>query len=141
MTLAFTGSLSVFAVRTGTSPDVYTTIGEVVSITDLGAESSQIEATHLLSTAKEYVYDLPDGTVLTVTCNLIPTDTGQVAIAAAAAARTTKTFKYTLPSGGGSKFKIFDGLVLSDITGQVSPSGVQQQIFRIKVSGAISAWA
>jgi Lambda phage tail tube protein, TTP len=138
MTLAFSGSQSLIKLRTSVSPDVYTTIGEVVNFGPFGAASQQIEATHLLSTAKEYIYDLADGTTVTITCNMIPTDTAQVALKAAHDARTTKSFKYTLPAGGGSLTYSFDGLVLSWDVPTVTPSGVTQVQFNVKISGAIT---
>lgn len=140
MTQAFTGSQSIFAVRTATSPDTYTTIGEVVNVGDLGQSIGRIEATHLLSTAKEYKPDLPDGQEMTVTCNLIPTDTGQAALSTAFAAGTTKAFKYTTPSGGGPKYKTFDGIVVGESIPTTTPNGIVQVVYRIQITGAISAW-
>lgn len=137
-TSAFIGSQSLLRIGSGASPDVYTTIGEVVSFGELGQKNDLVEVTHLLSTAKEYIYGLPDGSELTVVCNYLPTNAQQVAALAAQAAKTTKNFNYVMPSGGGSLQFTFAALVIGWGLPEVTPNTPVRLSLTLKISGAIT---
>lgn len=140
-TLAFLGSQTLLKMGDGASPEVFTTIGEVVSIDPLAQSKDLVEVTHMLSTAKEYIGGLTDGQEIGFTCNLLPTNTQQVALLAAAAATSAaKNFKYVLPAGGGSLTASFAALVMGSSVGPTTPNTATQVTFRVKVTGAISAF-
>lgn len=61
------------------SPEV--AIGEVVSFGDIGGDAPLTDATHLKSTAREYITGaLQDNDEITITCNFVEGDAGQEAI-------------------------------------------------------------
>ena len=62
-----------------------------------GGETGQVEVTHLRSTAKEFLADLPDNGEVTFPVNLVPSDPGQRAAYAARLAQTSPTFSIEFP--------------------------------------------
>ncbi len=141
-TSAFLGSQTLLKLGDGASPEVFTTIGEVVNISPIAQKKDLVEVTHLLSTAKEFIGGLSDGQEITVVCNLLPTNTQQVAMLTAAASITSaKNFKYVLPTGGGSLTSSFAALVLSSSVGPTTPNTATQVTFGLKITGAISSFA
>lgn len=137
-TSAFKGSQTLFKIGDAASPEVFTTIGEVVSIGALGQKNDLIEVTHMLSTAKEYIGGLPDGVEIAVMCNYLPTNAQQVAAIAKVAAGTTANFKYVMPSGGGSLTFSFAALVLGWQVGPATPNEATHLELTLKVSGSIT---
>jgi len=137
-TTAFKGSLSQFKIGDGASPEVFSTVYEVVSFGELGQDNDLIEATHLQSTAKEYIGGLPDGIEVPVVVNYKPTDTTHAALIAATVAGTAKNFKLTLPSGGGSLTFSFSGIVKGWRAGPIAPNEVVHASFTLKLTGAIT---
>ncbi len=141
-TSAFLGSQTLLKLGDGASPEVFTTIGEVVSIGPLAQKKDLVEVTHLLSTAKEFIGGLSDGQEISVVCNFLPTNTQQLALIAAAASVTAaKNFKYVLPSGGGALTSAFSAIVLSSSVGPTTPNTATQVTFGLKISGPISTFA
>jgi hypothetical protein len=141
-TSAFLGSQTLLKVGDAASPEVFTTIGEVVSIGPIAQKKDLIEVTHMLSTAKEFIGGLSDGQEIEIVCNFLPTNTQQVALITAAASITAaKNFKYVLPTGGGSLTSSFSALVLSSSVGPTTPNTATQVSFGLKVTGAITAFA
>ena len=137
-TVAFKGAQTLIQLGDGASPEVFTTIGEVVSFGALGQRNDLIEVTHLLSTAKEYIGGLPDGVEIPVVCNYIPTNTQQVAMIAKVASGLSANFKYKLPSGGGSLTFSFAALVLGWNLPETTPNTATHVEFTLKITGSIS---
>lgn len=136
-TLAFLGSQSLLQLGNGASPEVFTTIAEVTSIGDFGQENDLIEATHMQSTAKEYIYGLSDGVELPVVVNYIPANAQHVAALAAQAAKTTKNFKLVMPTGGGSLTFSFAALIKGWKL-PFAPNEIVSLNLGLKISGAIT---
>ena len=125
----------------GSSPETFTTVGEVTSIGPLAQRKDLVEATHMLSTAKEYVGGLTDGQEIQLVCNNIPSDTPQQNLwTAAGTTSTAKNFKYVFPStaAGGSKTFSFAAVVLGSSIGATTPNGIVPITFSLKISGQIS---
>lgn len=80
----------------GGSPEVFTAIGEVVSIEGPGGEATIIDATHLQSTAKEKLIGLPDEGRVTLNVNLVPGDVGQIQLRNDRLNATKRNYKITL---------------------------------------------
>lgn len=80
----------------GGSPEVFTAIGEVVSIDGPGGEAAIIDATHLQSTAKEKLIGLPDEGRVSLGCNLVPGDAGQIQLRNDRLNATRRNYKITL---------------------------------------------
>jgi hypothetical protein len=138
-TQAFIGSQTLIQVGNAASPEVFSTIAEVVSFGGMGQRNDLIEATHLLSLAKEYVYGLADGLEITMSCNYVPNDTTQQTLLTAQANRITKNFKYIAPVGSSSPVKTFSfaALVIGWETGETTPNTITHLNFTLKFSGAI----
>lgn len=140
-TSAFPGSQTLLKMGDGNSPEVFTTIGEVVRIDPIAQKKESIEVTHMLSTAKEFIGGLTEGQEISFTCNFLPTNTQQVAlIAAAAAIAAAKNFKYVLPSGGGSLTASFAAVVTGSSVGPTTPNTATQVTFTVKISGPVTAF-
>lgn len=137
-TSAFIGSQTQLKIGDGASPEVFTLIGEVVSIGDFGQENDLVEATHFQSTAKEYLYGLPDGVELPVVANYLPTNAQQVATLAAQAAKTTKNFKLVLPTLGGGGLTFSFAALIKGWKVPMSPNEAMRMTFGLKISGAIT---
>lgn len=137
-TTAFKGSQTLLKIGDAASPEVFTTIGEVVSIGALGQQNDLIEVTHLESLAKEYIGGLPDGLEIAVVCNYKPTNAQQVALITAVTVGTSKNFKYTMPSGGGSLTFSFAALVLGWNIPSTTPNEAVHLEATLKITGAIT---
>ncbi len=138
MTTAFIGNQAQLKLGNAASPEVFTTVFEDVEIGEFGQENPLIKATHLLSTAEEYVYGLPDGMEFTVKANYAPTNASHVAMLAAQAAKTTCNMKYVLPPGGGSLTFSFAALIRKWVLGPANSENVFHVTFTLKISGAIT---
>jgi hypothetical protein len=66
------------------------TVGEVVSFTGPGGQANVIDVTSLESTRREKRMGIPDEGQFTCEVNLVPDDTGQVALRADRASRTLR---------------------------------------------------
>lgn len=138
-TVAFIGSQTLLKLGDGTSPEVFTTIGEVTNIGPLAQKKDLIEVTHMLSTAKEFIGGLSEGQEISIDCNYIPANVQQVALITAAASITAaKNFKYTLPASAGGLSFSFAALVLSSSIGPTTPNTATKLTIGLKVSGAIT---
>lgn len=138
-TSAFLGSQTLLKLGDGASPEVFTTIGEVVNIGPIAQRKDLVEVTHMLSTAKEFIGGLSDGQEIAITMNFLPTNTQQLALLTAAASITAaKNFKYTMPTGGGSLTFSFSALVLGTGVGPTTPNTATQLTAGLKITGAIT---
>ena len=82
------------------TPVAWTLVGEIKSINDLDSgETSEIEVTHVGSTAKEYILGLKDSGTMSLELNRIHGDAGQAAMVAARDAATARDFRIKLPGG------------------------------------------
>jgi hypothetical protein len=61
MTAAVLGAGSALKLGNGASPEVFTTIAEVLRCGPIGSTTPEVDVTNLDSTAKEYIGGLPDG--------------------------------------------------------------------------------
>jgi hypothetical protein len=113
-----------------------TEIGQVTSIEGFNGQSSEIDTTHLRSTAKEYLLGLQDFGTVTLNVLLASGDTGQAKLRSLKAAATIGTFSLTLSDGTIAAFR---GFVQSFSFGGVTPDGAVTGSVQIRVSGE-PAW-
>ena len=85
----------------------FAALGETSSIGEPSGEAADIDVTHLLSTAKEYLIGLPDNGNMQVGGNYVPTDTGQLVAIAAMDAQTPRWAKWVFSSGATWSIKVF----------------------------------
>jgi len=107
-TLAFdidTTGKTLTAANGTLTPVEWTAIGEVTDFSGPDGTATEIDTTHLLSDAKEYLMGLPDEGNFTLSINWEPTDVGQAAAIAARKARAEKNFKVTYSDDSTATFK------------------------------------
>lgn len=120
----------------GASPEVFTTILEEVSIANFGALSALIEATHLLSAAKEFLYSLAEGSEMTLTCNYVVTEITQINMISDQTNKVTRNFKLVFPTSPNKTFS-FAALVLGWNLPTITPNDPVHIVFTLKISGSI----
>lgn len=123
-----------FEIGNGNSPLTYTEVKEITSFSGFDGSAAEIDVTHLQSTAKEWLMGLQDFGNMSLDCNHLPDDVGQVAMRAAKASRDIQDFKITFSDTSTATFR---GYVLSNaISG-----GVDAKVdgnFNIRISGAVT---
>ena len=99
-----------------TTPD--TDVGEVISFSGLDGEANELDATHLLSTAREKLLGLQDYGNFSMEINKDYSDAGQLMLIAAQASGDIHKFLITLPD---ATTLAFDAIVknASALTGGV----------------------
>lgn len=117
--------------------DVFIDVGEVVSFSDLdGGSSAEIDVSHLLSEAKEYLLGLLDSGTFSMELNYIFGDAGQAEARAARRSRQKRNFQVILPNDESTTLK-FKGFVQSaPLSG-----GVDQKLastMTVRVSGLVT---
>jgi len=70
-TNAILGAGSSLRLGDGASPEVFTTIAEVLRCGAIGQSAGEIEVTHLSSTSKEYIGALPEGSTVEFSLNFV----------------------------------------------------------------------
>lgn len=85
---------------------VLTQLDELLSVTPPNPQIEEVEATHMGSTAREYIAGLQDFGEGTFSFNFIPHNATDVLIRAALADRVTRSFKIVLPIASGSTQEI-----------------------------------
>lgn len=103
MTIDAQGSTLEIDDTTQGTPDE--AIGKLVSFSGFDGEASELDATHLGSTAKEKRLGLQDFGSFSVEWRTDYADAGQTVVRAAAASRSVKTFRLTLPDGTTATFE------------------------------------
>jgi hypothetical protein len=134
-TTAILGSGTTLQRGDGASPEVFTTVYEVVTLTEIGQQNDLVEATHLLSTAKEYVYGLADGVEPTLTVNYKPTDPTHVGLNADQQNRVTRNFKLKLPTSPVLTFSF--AAIVRGWRLNFSSNEIIHETFTLKITGPI----
>lgn len=108
------------------TPATWTEIGEITDFSGPDGSASEIDVTHLQSTAKEFLMGLKDEGSYALSINWVPTDTGQEACRTARDSRAKKDFKVTYSD---SSTATFEGYIMA-----MSGGGAVDD----KVSGSIT---
>lgn len=103
MTIDAQGSTLEIDDATPGTPD--TAIGKLISFSGFDGEATELDATHLGSTAKEKRLGLQDFGSFSVEWRPDFTDAGQDLVRAAAASRAVKTLRLTLPDSTTATFQ------------------------------------
>jgi len=80
MTSAVLGANSYFKLSDAASPEVYTTVAEILTIGAVGSVASEVDVTNMDSTAMEYVSGLKDGASLEINFNYLASNTQHEAL-------------------------------------------------------------
>lgn len=114
---------------------VYVTIANVKGISGLGSgEASDIDITHLSSSAKEFAVGLKDEGTITLTLDYDPDDAGQTDLQTSVDNSAMCKFKITLPSTVGAF--TFSGTPKS-FSKEIAVDGVITSSVTIRTSGAV----
>jgi hypothetical protein len=139
MTSAVLGSGATLQLGSGASPQVYTTIAEVLRCGPIGSTNPEVDVTNLDSTAKEYIAGLADGNSLEFDVNWIAGNTQQTQLRTDQAAGNTVNLKMVWPTSPNTIAQ-FDLVLLSF---EISETSAESQVMA-SVSGRITgsiAWS
>lgn len=116
------------------SPGEYTAIGEITDFSGFDGKAAEIDVTHLLSTAKEFLMGLQDFGNFSIDVNYLPTDPGQVLLRAAKTSRDVQQFQMTLSDGSKATFSayVLSATVKGGVDAKVDGS------FDLRITGAVS---
>lgn len=123
----------------GASPEVYTKVGELYELSEVGAEKELVKMTHHDSPNRfqEYILGLADGSQITCAANFIKSDTGQAAIRTAFDAEGETSFRVIGPTGAQQETLDFGALVMSHNVDR--PLEDRQAFnFTLKITGPIT---
>ncbi len=95
MTVAVLGKGATLQLSNDASPEVYTTIGEVLRCGPIGSTNPEVDVTNLSSTAREYIAGLPDGNTVDFSVNWIAGNTQQSSLRTKQAAGGNANLKMT----------------------------------------------
>lgn len=125
-----------FLVQIGNSdsPLTYTDVGEVKTFTAFDGSATEIDITHLQSTAKEFLMGLQDNGNFNMDLNYLPADAGQVLVRAAKASRAIQDWKLTFSDNTTATFQGF--VTTAPRTGGVD--AVVDTSFVIRISGDVT---
>ncbi len=123
-----------FEIGNGNSPLTYTEVKEITSFDGFDGSASEIDVSHLQSTAKEFLMGLQDFGSFNLTCNHLPSDAGQELMRDAKASRDIQQFKVTFSD---TSTATFGGFVLSNaVSGGVD--GKVDGAFTVRISGSVT---
>lgn len=91
----------------GISPLVYTEVKEVTDFDGFDGEASEIDVTHSQSLAKEFLLGLQDFGNVSLDCNHLPADPGQVILRTAKGDRAKRQFRLTFSDATTASFLAF----------------------------------
>lgn len=135
MTSAVLGALTQFKLSDGASPEVYTTVAEVLSIGPVGSTAPEVDVTNLDSTAKEYIGGLADGNTVEIEMNWLVGNTQQAALRDGVG--TTKNIQIVWPDSPNTTAN-FAFVVLSFNRGETTPESQLTASVSGRISGAIT---
>jgi len=139
MTAAVLGSLATLKLGAGASPQVLTTIAEVLRVGPIGSTNPEVDVTNLDSTAKEYIAGLADGNTVEFDVNFIAGNTQQAALRTSQAAGSTAYFQMTWQTSPLFT-ATFDLVLLGFELGETTPEGQVSATISGRITGAI-VWA
>lgn len=133
MTAAVLGKNATLQLGSGASPQVYTTIAEVLRVGPIGSTNPEVNVTNLDSTAQEYIAGLADGNTVDFEFNWVAGNTQQQSLRTQQASGSTVNMKMVW-NVSPQTTAVFDLVLLDFEIGETTP---EQQITG-RVSGRIS---
>lgn len=137
MTAAVKGVGTLLQVGDGASPEVFTTLSEVTSLSGPSIAAEEIEVTNMDSPNgfKEYITGLKDGGTVDFDCNWIKS-TSQTQIRDDITAGTTRNYKITFQTSP-TTVALFTGLPLS-MAFSADPNSAVTASLSVRISGDIT---
>jgi predicted secreted protein len=137
MTAAVLGKGATLQLSDDASPEVFTTIAEVLRCGPIGATNPEVDVTNLDSTAKEYIAGLADGNTVDFDVNFIAGNTQQAALRSAQAAGQTKHLRMIWQTSPNTTAD-FQLVMLTFEMGETTPESQVMASFSGRISGAIT---
>lgn len=120
MTSAVLGKGADLDLGSGASPQVYTTIAEVLRCGPIGSTNPEVNVTNLDSTAQEYIAGLADGNTVEFEFNWVAGNTQQQQLRTDQAAGNTINLRMTWPNSPAT-IAVFDLVLLDFEMGETTP--------------------
>jgi len=139
MTSAVLGSGATLQLGSGASPQVYTTIAEVLRCGPIGSTNPEVDVTNLDSTAKEYIAGLADGNNVEFDVNFISGNTQQESLRTSQAAGSTVNLRMVWQTSPNTNAQ-FDLVLLGFQMGETSAESQVSATVSGRISGSI-AWS
>ena len=136
MTSAVLGSGATLQLGSGASPQVYTTVAEVLRCGPIGSTNPEVDVTNLDSTAKEYIAGLADGNTVEFDVNYIR-GTQQDSLRTSQAAGSTVNMKMVWPTSPNTT-AVFDLVLLQFEMGETTPDSQITASISGRISGSIT---
>lgn len=133
-TSAVLGKGSTLQLGSGASPQVYTTIAEVLRVGPIGSQNPEVDVTNLDSTAKEYIAGLADGAEVEFEFNWVAGNTQQQSLRSSTASGSTINLRMVWAQLSPNTTAQFDFVLKNFEMGETTP---EQQV-TARVSGRIS---
>ena len=137
MTAAVLGKGATLQLGSGASPQVLTTIAEVLRCGPIGSTNPEVDVTNLDSTAKEYIAGLADGNTVDFDVNWVAGNTQQEALRTAQAAGNTVYLKMVWQTSPLTN-AVFKLVILKFEIGETTPEQQVMASFSGRISGAIT---
>jgi hypothetical protein len=119
----------------GATPEVFTTIGEIIDFDGPGGESTEIPTTHVLSAAQEFRIGLRDEGTFNLTVNFLPGDAGQLGLQADRASAVIRNFRVTYTDAGAAKDSF--SAYVKGFRKKGSRDGVVSATVTLRISGVV----
>lgn len=137
MTSAVLGKGATLQLGSGASPQVLTTIGEVLRCGPIGSTNPEVDVTNLDSTAKEYIAGLADGNTVDFDVNWIAGNTQQASLRTSQAAGDTVYLRMIWQTSPQTT-AVFNLVMLSFEIGETTPDAQVSASFSGRITGAIT---
>lgn len=137
MTAAVLGKGATLQLGSGASPQVLTTIAEVLRCGPIGSTNPEVDVTNLDSTAKEYIAGLADGNTVDFDVNWVAGNAQQEALRTAQAAGNTVFLKMVWQTSPLTN-AVFNLVMLKFEIGETTPEQQVMASFSGRISGAIT---
>lgn len=137
MTAAVLGKNATLGLGSGASPQVYTTIAEVLRVSEIGATNPEVNVTSLDSTAQEYIAGLPDGATVEFEFNWVSGNTQQQSLRTSAAAGSTVNLQMLWNNSPQTRAK-FNLVLLKFAMAETTPDQQIKGVVSGRISGAIT---
>lgn len=136
MTLAVLGSGATLQLGSGASPQVYTTIAEVLRCGPIGSTNPEVDVTNLDSTAKEYIAGLADGNTVDFDVNFIAGNTEQTSLRTSQASGSTVNLRMAWQTSPNTNAQ-FDLVLLGFEMSETTPESQIMASISGRISGSI----
>ncbi len=136
MTLAVLGKNATLQLGSGASPQVYTTIAEVLRCGPIGSTNPEVDVTNLDSTAKEFIAGLAEGNNVDFDVNFIANNTEQLSLRTSQAAGSTVNLRMVWQTSPLQNAQ-FDLVLLGFEIGETTPEGQVSASISGRISGSI----